>query len=693
MTIQWNPALKSSDHRLVQPQNLEEKQYQEHQARQLIKHMPVAVAMLNSEMRYVAVSRYWMELYGLGDRDVIGQCHYEVFPNLSGSQKAMDRRCLVQHEHHSYPGGMTRDHKAHAPQQWQVSPWSDEAETVGGLMIVATATAALPAESNSSESEARFQALAANVPGMLYQFKLSPDGTMTFPYVSDACREIYEIEPEAMGDRGFELLHPDDQQPTIACIMASAQTLQGFKHEWRIITPAGQMKWLQGISKPEQQADGSVLWNGVAFDISDRKKIEAAFQETQNLYQQILDAIPDFILCKGPESRIIYANKAFRDYYGMSLEALQDIIDAPHTKPDYTQQYIQDDAYVFNTGTSLITEEPVVRHDGEERIFSTIKSAIFDFQGQVIQTVGISRDITEPKAIEAQLKQQATDLEQALKELQQAQAQMIQSEKMSSLGQMVAGVAHEINNPVNFIYGNLSHAHDYIRDLLRLLNLYQQCYPDSAPAIEEEAEAIDLEFLIEDLPKLLNSMKVGAERIQKIVSSLRTFSRMDEAEVKAVDLHEGIDSTLMILHNRLKARAERPGIEVIKDYGDLPFVECYPGQINQVFMNILSNAVDALEEALKTKPTLKPCITIRTALTSMNHVVIRIADNGLGIPHEIQQRLFEPFFTTKEVGKGTGIGLAISDQIVTEKHQGTLLYASEPNRGTEFAIHIPLRQT
>ena len=276
----------------------------------------------------------------------------------------------------------------------------------------------------------------------------------------------------------------------------------------------------------------------------------------------------------------------------------------------------------------------------------------------------------------------ADKLERTIEELQQAQAKLIQSEKMSSLGQMVAGVAHEINNPVNFIYGNIDHVNSYAQDLLNLLELYQQEYPNPTATIEEEIEAIDLDFLTEDLPKTLSSMKMGADRIRKIVLSLRNFSRLDEAEMKPVNIDEGIDNTLLILNYRLKQ-----GIEIIKEYGDLPLVECYPAQLNQVFMNIISNAIDAL---LEQESHYNKQITIYTAVVDSNEIQVRIRDNGSGMLPEVKAKLFDPFFTTKPVGVGTGLGLSICYEIV-EKHGGKIDVSSKPGEGTEFVIYLPIK--
>ena len=288
-------------------------------------------------------------------------------------------------------------------------------------------------------------------------------------------------------------------------------------------------------------------------------------------------------------------------------------------------------------------------------------------------------------------------LENTLRELKKTQSQLIQTEKMSSLGQLVAGIAHEINNPVNFIHGNLAHAEQYTEDILRLVELYQEEYPEPTVTIQEEVDSIDLEFISKDLTKLINSMKIGSQRIREIVKSLRNFSRVDQAEYKLANIHEGIDSTLMILQNRLKVKPESVGIEVIKEYGELPQVKCYPGQLNQVFMNLLANAIDALDEcnynmSLEEAQTKPSQIIISTEVFDSDSVAVCISDNGPGIPPKLVSQLFDPFFTTKPVGKGTGLGLSISYQIVVEKHHGELKCLSQPGEGTKFIVKIPITQ-
>ncbi|MDX2240107.1 MAG: ATP-binding protein [Leptolyngbyaceae cyanobacterium bins.302] len=362
---------------------------------------------------------------------------------------------------------------------------------------------------------------------------------------------------------------------------------------------------------------------------------------------------------------------------------------------------------------------------------------ILSFVGVAIACWTVFPQIVAVNEAREEAERSSRELQATLQRLQQTQIQLVQQEKMSSLGQLVAGVAHEINNPVNFIHGNVEYADEYVHDLINLLHLYQKHYPSPAHEIQHQVEAINIEFVQEDLIKILTSMKVGTERIRQIVLSLRNFSRNNEAEAKATNIHDGIESTLLILQHRLKAKPNHPTIEVIRDYGELPLVECYPDQLNQVFMNILANAIEALEESFvirhlssaKTESFItnnqaqeslvtrhlssvkadsfitntqgqmsnaqgqmtSPTITIHTSVVGSDWVKVAIADNGTGIPEAVQLRIFDPFFTTKPVGKGTGLGMSISYQIITEKHNGKLECFSTPGTGTEFVIQLPIR--
>jgi signal transduction histidine kinase len=294
------------------------------------------------------------------------------------------------------------------------------------------------------------------------------------------------------------------------------------------------------------------------------------------------------------------------------------------------------------------------------------------------------------KNLEQQVCQRTSELNQALQALQSSQLQLVQSEKMSGLGSLVAGIAHEINNPLGFVCGNVNHVEEYMKDLLGLIDLYQECYPQPTNDIQAELEAIELEYLREDLPKLIHSTQEGIKRITNISTSLRTFSRADSDRPIPFNLHEGIDSTLLILKHRLRANDTHPEIIVITNYGEIPLVECFAGQLNQVFMNILANAIDTIDECLLKEIKKNGEIHIRTEVLN-GAVVIRIKDNGMGMPPEVKGRIFDYLFTTKEIGKGTGLGLAIAHQIVTEKHNGSIKVNSTIGQGTEFIITIPIK--
>ncbi|MEA5463393.1 sensor histidine kinase [Leptothoe sp. PORK10 BA2] len=312
-----------------------------------------------------------------------------------------------------------------------------------------------------------------------------------------------------------------------------------------------------------------------------------------------------------------------------------------------------------------------------------------------IQSKLVSHTIQGLEQSQAEAEARSQELQATLENLKLMQSKLVESEKMSALGVVVAGVAHEINNPISFITGNIGYARDYVENLIEVLNLYQLIYPDPDPKITALMEDLEIPFVIQDVFQLLNSMQLGSDRISKIVLGLRTFSRLDEAEYKAADVHDGLDSTLMILQHRLRANGKYPAINVSKDYGLLPKIQCFAGQINQVFMNIFTNAIDAIQErySLPIPTDNEPDpgrINVSTSIVNSRWVKIVIADNGLGMTEAVRQKIFNPFYTTKPVGKGTGIGMSISYQIIVEKHGGQLDCVSKIGEGTEFIIQIPL---
>ncbi|MEA5597211.1 GAF domain-containing protein [Rivularia sp. UHCC 0363] len=430
-----------------------------------------------------------------------------------------------------------------------------------------------------------------------------------------------------------------------------------------------------------------------------RKNTEQALKQQEEQYRSIFETVNDGLSIFNLETgKAVAVNPTWCQMYGYSSEEFLTL---------NASEYIhQDSLYLFGefidsvkAGKEFYAQGICIHKNGT--LFDVEVKATFYIYNNKPHALTITRDISDfceelrlRKRAETILQQRTQELEQTLVKLKSTQSQLIQTEKISQLGQLVAGVAHEVNNPVSFVSGNLSHAEGYIRDLINLLNLYQQEFPHPGDIIESEIAEIDLEYLIEDLPAMVSSMKLGADRIKDIMLSLRNYSRTSSDEKKAVNLREGIDTTLMILSHRLKAKPERPAIQIVKNYTDLPLVNCDRGQINQVFMNLISNAIDALEESnqgtsykeIEQNPNI---ITITTAALD-NWVTITIADNGTGIPTQVKQKLFDAFFTTKPESKGTGLGLSISYQIITEKHGGTLECISSPGSGAKFVMRIPV---
>lgn len=547
------------------------------------------------------------------------------------------------------------------------------------------------------ESEAKFRRIVeANVVGVYFG-----DTNGQIFEANDAFLEIvgYTREELQRGIVRWDCLTPPEYQP-LDTQQVQELLISGvcapFEKEY-IRKDGTRVPILIGIAGIEdRKKDGHCICFIV--DLTKIKQIEEALRRSEERFRCLTEATAQIIWSSSSYGMADGQQQGWAAFSGQTNDEVLGWgwLNAIH--PDDQAEAARAWSDAVEQKTLFQTEHRVRRYDGEYRYMSARAIPVLNPDGSIREWIGTHTDITERKQAEILLKQQAEDLEKTLYELHRTQTQMIQSEKMSSLGQMVAGVAHEINNPVNFIHGNLTHGCQYTEDLLRLVQLYQEHYPNPVAEIREEIELIDLEFLQQDLIKLLNSMKVGTQRIREIVQSLRTFSRLDEAECKTADIHEGIDSTLMILNNQLKAKPERPAIEVFRNYGSLPLVECYPGQLNQVFMNIIVNAIDALEER-DNQRSFEEIIQNPSKIYIVTEVVqcekavrIKIGDNGLGMPEVIKKHIFNPFFTTKAVGKGTGLGMSISYQIITEKHKGTLSCISSVGEGTEFMIQIPIEQ-
>ncbi|MBW4513392.1 MAG: PAS domain S-box protein [Scytonematopsis contorta HA4267-MV1] len=556
------------------------------------------------------------------------------------------------------------------------------------------------AEVQLKQSQQRLARLIEQTPIGVMEF--NPQGE--FIEWNPAAEKIFGYTKDEVRGQTFKLIVPESGRTKIGeigkAVLANAGGTYNLNEN---ITKDGKIIICEWHNSSLVDADGNVVGVvSMVLDITERKEDEAELQHSKHLLEeaQRIANIGNWEFDVATKT-VTWSNETFRIFgleTGQPVPPPSESILMYHPDDRALVQFVRSKA--AKEGKASDIEARIFRPDGSQRNINLKVEPIINDQGEIVRVMGTILDITARKQVEAQLRKQTQELQQALDQLQRTQIQLVQTEKMSSLGQLVAGIAHEINNPTSFIYGNLCHADEYIQDILGLIKLYQQNNPQPESHIRKFAKKIEIDFLMEDLPKLMDSMKNGAERIRCIVLSLRNFSRLDEAEMKAVDIHEGLDSTLMILQHRFKANGSGSEIQIIKEYAKLPLVECYAGQLNQVFINILTNAVDALEESFvnsrlsfvdKTSNS-NPQIHIYTELTQDNTAKISIYDNGYGIPENTIKRLFDPFFTTKPVGKGTGMGLSVSYQIITEKHHGSLQCFSRLGKGAKFVIAIPLVQ-
>ncbi|HEY9863193.1 MAG TPA: PAS domain-containing protein [Candidatus Obscuribacterales bacterium] len=577
------------------------------------------------------------------------------------------------------------------------------------------------------ERQGEYRSLVANIPGAVYRGVLEEDRMMVF-----LSQGIEVITGYPAADfiqnrvRSFNsIIHPDDLAKVKRKIRVSFESRQPYILEYRLIRVDGTIRWVYEKGQVIFTEEDAICWlNGAIFDITEKRQASEALKASEERLKLALTGTDQGLWDWNIVTGEVYFSPQWSSMLGYETNTIQGKARSwlKLVHPEDREQVVEVLKQHLEGQTPFCQiEHRMLSRSGEWKwILNQGKVVVRDEQQQPLRMTGTVKDIGDRRKAEEALRQseareraKAQQLELTLRELGQAQAQLIQTEKLSSLGQLVAGIAHEINNPITFIYGNINYANQYIEDLLQLIALYEQHYPQPHAEIKQHQETIELEFILGDLPKILSSMKVGANRIREIVLSLRNFSRLDEADMKPVNIHDGLENTLLILQHRLRPQAanprdkRNPPIQIIKEYGNLPKTECYPGQLNQVFMNLLNNAIDAVLEGeskfLHPIPhpnspapgwqisATSPTIRIRTELNEANRVVIRITDNGNGMTERVKHRLFEPFFTTKPVGKGTGLGLAISYQIIA-KHHGNLFCASEVGKGTEFVIELPLKQ-
>ena len=684
-----------------------------------------AIASPREDFRFLALNDAIAYSGLLSQSDVLGQTLSDVLPPQI--LQAFDRYCSdcirtqkpVQFE-------VCLPAQSESVQRWQINAHpivkehglhqahkSARETTVYQLVLTATATreqksvsaeqCSITQYKSAKTAEGRLLAIAEATPDLIGV----SDAEGNVLYVNRAGREILGIAAEeSVGFHVSETM-PTRKQAHFETVVLPKTIANGTcVSEAVLLTRAGEEIPVSQVLMAHRDELGAVEYLSVIMrDIRGLKAVEEKLRDREQFLSIIYEGAdiaifswdmaedcPDELRCSG-------WNPTCEAATGLSIDFVLGKTPYQVFGPDQGAAIAQNNLQCAAQKRSIYHEEEIIIEEASTW-WATKLNPIQDSEGRVYRVIGTTTNITELKLktieLEAYSKRQAEQtqsLETALLQLKRAQAQMVQGEKMSSLGQMVAGIAHEINNPVNFIHANVKPAESYATDLMAIIQCYQQQYPQPTPVLAELLEDLDFNFIQKDFLALLESMKIGTQRIREIVLSLRNFSRLDEADMKAVNLQEGIDSTLVILAYKLRENAVQKPIEIVKDYQPMPLVECYPSQLNQVVMNIVSNAIDVLSHASKPTITISTAIRSDTSLVENRQAIITISDNGPGISESVQDRIFDPFFTTKPVGKGTGMGLSICYQIATEKHGGKLSVSSDPAQGTQFKIEIPLEHT
>ncbi len=694
--------------------------------RWFVEFCPVPIAMFDHNLHYILVSQPWVKMLGIPRLKLIGTSLYESLPKAIAYRHGLERCLSGGQMHYTAEIEIAIRGKSASNFQWDVQPWYTDDGSAGGIIVAShplsePQTALLKHQLAEEIAERQYLEDAFTKIGTAIESANDAicitDESGQPIYINLAFSDLFAYNLSALQKTtNLRTLFTDEQ--TAQVIHAAVMHGGTWTSEIEMCDRDHQHIPISLKVNPVKSPSGEVIGSTyICTNIRDRKAAEAEINKSFAALGATLEATADGILVLDAIGNIIICNQKFVDLWQIPDRIFRSNDDTYILK--YVAKRISSAQYLHQFGKGL---------DGDQNSFEIVKlddgrtlecySQPQNVLGSCAGRVWSLRDITERLAAEAlvraseeKYRRQAEKLEHALQELKSTQSQLIQAEKMSGLGQLVAGIAHEINNPVNFIYGNLSYADTYTSELLSLVEIYRVHYPTPVEAVQVKLEEIDIDFLADDFVKLVGSIRIGAERIQKIVQSLNKFSRSDEEGCKSVDIHEGIDSTLMILQSRLKATPHRPEIKIEKNYAQLPEVGCYAGQLNQVFMNLLTNAIDALEEDAQVNGNRQIVndklqwnrqdgkvskILIQTEILAdaqlSDRLIIKISDNGNGIPDELRNRLFDLFFTTKPVGKGTGLGLSIAYQIITENHGGKLSFSSEIGKGTEFMIEIPISQ-